>query len=181
MTSDLAQRPQEVLRSIERVMEPGETVLWWSRPTPMAAARKALPICLFGAVFAACSLNIINSPGDGAPPYLFLLVGLVLTASPLVTFAWARNVVHAVTSDRLLTVSGRHGQRVTSHAFAKIESVVVENAEQGRADLTMCVGRDSDGDPAMITWAGVQEAWKAADLIEPRRSQQRPTQTLAAA
>lgn len=99
----------------------------------------------------------------------FLLVGLVMLATPVFAALSAKRSVHAITDARLLTVDASRRGPEQSIKLAAVNFVRRVDGRDGFGTLTFGYGveADSDGDPRplTVTWAGVPQVRRAEELL----------------
>jgi hypothetical protein len=140
--------------------------------TLFACFWEAIALWICAHVFTGNSSNTpwgiaVIFPLFGIP---FVWIGIQLMRKPFSAAARAKNTLHAVTSQRLITLfSNGATHEVTSHAPTAISGVTLKDHGTGLGSLTIGLGttRDSDGDTTRITddWIGVPNARTADQAI----------------
>lgn len=133
-------------------LDSGERLLWAGKPAPQGAAIGALPMTLFGLLFAgfaafwiwAAAGGMSRSSGGGfsGPGALFplfgipfLLVGLGMIFGPLWAFLGARNTIYAVTDRRAMIVTGSRTKSVRSFTRDEIGEITRVERPDGTGSL----------------------------------------------
>lgn len=147
----------------------GEQVLWAGQPDAWKALLLTTPILLFAipwTVFAVgweyIAVAMLFAEGSQAPQgagkvmsYVFpvfglpfVVIGLVMTGSPLWVWWKARRTIHVLTTRRLATVLAGKSLDVTSVEIGQIVSTTRKEKRDGSGTLDLYMGeyRDSDGD-----------------------------------
>lgn len=151
---------------LRRELTAGEHVLWQGMPDP-AKMRMVFVIWLFAIPWTVFSLgwtgialsvalqSLTTDQGIGWWSWIFPLwgtpfiaVGLWMMRWPLMILADAKNTIHALTNQRLITVTKRKGRQIRSASIAKLGPVKYTEKRQGWGDLSAETGShiDSDGD-----------------------------------
>jgi hypothetical protein len=188
MMEDVTLHQQQLKAKLSAGLGSSEQLLWSGMPDSGRTLRVSSPIFLFAlpwTLFVCCweimalwmvahvfTGNSSRTPWGIAVVFAlfgipFVWVGLWLMRKPFVAAARARNTLHAVTSERLVTLfSNAATHEVTSHAPTAISGVTLKDHGNGVGSLTIGLGtsRDSDGDTTRITddWIGIPNA-RAAD------------------
>lgn len=169
------QLPPELNKALRRETQ-GEIIRWSGRPNPMAAFRATLPIWIMGVPWSAIMFTImatfVVSVLNGKPPTrtvpvweyamagavflfisVFVLIGLAMLLAPFWAWWQARNTIHVITSDRLLTLIA--GRKLTTRSIPPHQILRIERQQRkdGSGTLRVTTGfkTDSDGDKIELT------------------------------
>jgi len=162
----------EMPKEIRDAIAPGEHALWWGRPRQGVFLRGsdvvAIPFSLLWcgfAIFWETGVASSHAPGFfvlwGVP---FVAVGVYMVIGRFFAEAWQRSRTHyALTSDRVLIVSGVFSREIKSLALDTL------------SDMTLAEGRDGKGSimfgpqgPFGSGFAGRSSFWPAAQQQPPR-------------
>ena len=145
----------------------GERILWQERPDPKRMGL-VFAVWIFAVPWTAFSLGWTGialiaylhsfgmedsnaawwgwiAPLFGLP---FVAVGMWMLAKPIIVLMDARYTIHALTSERLITLTSRTRRSVKSVSLAKLGPVTRKERADGWGSLTVETGSsvDSDGD-----------------------------------
>ncbi len=139
---------------VEEELMPGEALLWVGRPvTPFGALASRTPVVsivavlafmialgiflwFFPVVRAATAMPVMFVSPMWIPMILmFLLMLLVLVASPIGRLLNARHTTYAITSRRILILDGIFTPKVTSYGPDDIERIERRSYSGGRGDI----------------------------------------------
>lgn len=141
--------PFRLEQSAQKVLDPGETLVWCGSPDPQRTAIAALPMAVFGipfggfAAFWMITASRITSSGPrvvagfqwlplfGVP---FLLIGLAMLCAPVWTFLGARGTIYGITNRRVF-IAGGNGKAVRSFARNDIGDLEHTERSDGSGDL----------------------------------------------
>ena len=154
----------------------GERVIWAGQPNAGWALLQTLPILLFAVPWTAFSgfmmSVVVGAALFGAPPgenlgpwgfaggsvaILFLMpfvfIGLAMMSAPVWSWWAARRTVHAVTDERILTLTQWRARKVVSVYPQHIISLERRERRDGSGTLKIVTGyaKDSDGDTVTNT------------------------------
>jgi hypothetical protein len=192
MIADLSRLPLDLKTALNAELAPGERLLYAGRPDWRAEKGSLLLLFLIGVFWSAISsiffglsggaiLGLTEIKSNGAPAsfgltlflFLFSLVflafGLAVMAAPILGIRKSNNTVHAVTDQRLLSVSTDRDRGAESHPLSKINFIKRKDRKDGSGSLLIGYGveRDGDGDPKPLTmdWSGISNAKRAETVI----------------
>jgi hypothetical protein len=205
MTRDLAALPPDLQERVKAELQRGERLIYAGRPgvhigwAEAVAAFFYLAFTFFwcaisftlGMVGFAGALGFAPPNAKLGPPGLlwffavfsipFMLIGIGLVATPLYSFWKSRRTVHAVTSDRVLSVFAKPFEGVQSYALSTISYVHRKDYAAGGGALRIGHGteRDSEGDlrALELTWTAIPDVKRAEAAIRDvmqRRNQSGP-------
>lgn len=146
--------PSDAQQRVQSELQSGESLYWTGTAGASRAALSALPASLFGIPFAGFAIFWINGalhathnisrssngfarsftvfPLFGVP---FVLVGLGLVLAPLWAYLKGLNTVYAVTSKRVMIITGGGNRTVRSCTPADIVSVDHRERPDGSGDI----------------------------------------------
>ena len=146
--------PSDAQQCVQSELQSGETLYWTGTADPGRAAVSALPASLFGIPFAGFALFWITQayhasshisrnsnsfakgfsvfPLFGVP---FLLIGLGVILAPLWAYLKGSSTVYAVTSQRVMVISGGTSRTVKSLTPADIVGVDYRERPDGSGDV----------------------------------------------
>jgi PH (Pleckstrin Homology) domain-containing protein len=189
--SDAQQRAQSELQS-------GESLYWTGTADPRRAALTAFPAGLFGIPFAGFALFWITSayhatsamstsssnsftrgfaifPLFGLP---FLLIGLGVILTPLWVYLKGLSTVYAVTSQRVMIITGGSSRSVKSCTPADIVSVDHRERPDGSGDVlirtTAQTRTNNSVSQVTLGLFGVSNVKEVARQVMNLHTQQRP-------
>lgn len=152
---------------LRRELAAGEHILWEAMPDRRRMLSAfgmwlfAIPWTLFSLVWTGIALTMYWSgigsedanvaywgwifPLWGTP---FIAVGLWMMKKPIEILEDAKHTVHALTDQRLITLTIRKGREVKSASVRKLGAIRCKEKSQGWGDLSADTGShiDSDGD-----------------------------------
>jgi hypothetical protein len=147
----------ELQRWIEPDLEPGERLLWVGQPEPRRAAQQMLGILIFGVPWTVAAL-CFGQPWSWdhfpSPLFsgLFVLVGVLICCTPLVSYWEAQRTTYGLTDRRVLIFV--HGWRGKREAYRPADLCPAERRElpDGSGDLLIArrQEKDSDGHPRTV-------------------------------
>ena len=132
------------------VLQPEEHLLWSGRPDPRRVALQTLPVFILGLPWIAIALYwTAASFGFRMPDFsaqnligfwpvfgfLFILMGLVLTALPFLAYRRANRTVYAITDRRCLIITAGDRTYVDAYGEEDIGSVKRIERRNGTGDL----------------------------------------------
>lgn len=190
--TDVQLRAQSELQS-------GESLYWSGSANPGRSALTALPAAIFGLPFAGFALfwilqashatnlmskNSHNSfvsgfsvfPLFGLP---FLLIGLAIIFAPLWVYLKAKSTVYAVTSRRILVISGGKNRDVKSITPADIASVEHIERPDGSGDIVLMTNmlqrrNNNIAVPMKVALCGVPNVKQVAEQVLALHTQASP-------
>jgi hypothetical protein len=189
--SDAQQRAQSELQS-------GESLYWTGVADPRRSALMALPASLFGIPFAGFALFWMTSayhatsamsrsssnsftrgfavfPLFGLP---FLLIGLGIILTPLWVYLKGLSTVYAVTSQRVMIITGGSSRSVKSCTPADIVSVDHRERPDGSGDVlirtTAQTRTNNSVSQVTLGLFGVSNVKEVARQVMNLHTQQRP-------
>ena len=134
--------------ALEKEMEQSEVVRWTCQPSASAAAKKALPGVIIGAVFLAFPAFIAVGMfselqrGRDIPVMviimisIFMLFGLFILTSPYWAARTAKNTVYAITNQRAIIVIKKGSVfDIQSFRADKLRDINKRIRSDGRGDL----------------------------------------------
>jgi hypothetical protein len=159
-------QPIRLNTELRRELATGEHILWEGAPDPgrmrvvFAMWLFAIPWTLFalawtGLAFTAFWTGMTTQQGLGWWGWIFPLwgtpfiaVGLWMMNKPLEILADAKHTVHALTNQRLITLTIRKGRAVKTAPIKKLGPLRYKEKQGGWGDLSAETGShiDSDGD-----------------------------------
>ena len=99
----------------------------------------------------------------------FVLIGIGMIIAPFYSYWKSRHAVHAITTERVITVHAKPFQNVSSHSPRAITFVNRQDHRNGTGSLRIGHGteRDSDGDlrALELTWRAVRDPRRAEAAI----------------
>ncbi len=99
----------------------------------------------------------------------FVLIGIGMIVAPFYSYWKSRHAVHAVTTERVITVHAKPFQSVSSHSPRAVTFVNRKDHPNGTGSLRIGHGtdRDSDGDVRALelTWTAVRDPRRAETAI----------------
>src|SRR5262245_64487904 len=188
VSTDLLRLPTALRARLERELRPRERLVYAGLPSPWRTALPTVPLFVFGLFWTSISgfiavlfAGLLLGYGPSPPPVprwlagvasivgmLFVLVGVLLLASPFYRWLKARRTVHAVTGTRLLTVVDAPWRAVES-VETGITSVQRKDIANGAGTLAIGCGteRDAEGDPIEVLswWRGIPDVERAEDAV----------------
>src|SRR5262245_8831815 len=188
MPTDFPRLPATLRARLERELRPRERLVYAGVPSPWRTALPALSLFVFGLFWTSISgfievlfVGLLLGYGPSPPPVprwlagvvsivglLFVLVGVVLLASPFDRWRKARRTVHAVTDTRLLTVVDAPW-RAAESVETGITSVHRRDIANGAGTLAIGCGteRDSEGQAIEVVtwWRGIPDVRRAEDAV----------------
>lgn len=142
------QNAPELVEEVRDDLEPGEEVVWISRPDPWGYSRQAWPAMLFGLVFGGSAVLWIVSAwttsrkgGDLGTMTLFgipfLLVGAFMALAPVSMRRAARGSLYVITTRRAITRLRKAWgtTEVTSFRADRLTSLIRSVRRDGSGDL----------------------------------------------
>jgi hypothetical protein len=143
--------PFQLEQTAQKVLDPGETLVWCGAPDPVRTAIQTIPVAVFGIPFTGFALfwiatasgmmNSATRPASAGPWALFplfglpfLLIGLAMLCAPLWTFLGARQTVYGITSKRIF-IGGKNGRATRSFSRSDVTSVERLDRADGSGDL----------------------------------------------
>lgn len=154
-------------QELKRELATGERILWQAQPDPgrmkivFTMWLFAIPWTAFSLAWTGIALGAYLSvfgteqahigwwgwffPLFGVP---FIAVGVWMLSRPIVALLDARHSIHALTSERLLTLTARKQRSVKSVSLRKLGPVSRKESADGWGSLSVETGSsvDSDGD-----------------------------------
>jgi len=137
--------PIEVRRIVSAELGIGEELLWTDQPIPKGAMSQALPIFLFGCIWAAFCIPsfIANIASQSVTPDLssilfmvpFVLIGLACLLSPVFTFYRARETIYAITNRRIIIIKVGFARTVQRFDPGAINTLERTERQDGLGDL----------------------------------------------
>ncbi len=147
----------------------GERILWAGQPSAAWAFLQTLPILLFAVPWTAFSgfmMSVVvgaalfgEPQGENLGPWEFaggsvailfltpfVLIGLAMMSAPVVCWWIARRTVHAVTDERILTLTETRTRKVVSILPQHIISLERREHRDGSGTLKIVTGYKKDGD-----------------------------------
>jgi hypothetical protein len=165
-----AQGSDAPYRSIESVLQPGESCLWWSKPSPRDAMEATWALCAMGffMAFACWHIAVQNSADRTIATLCLGFACAAIALLPLYTYRWALTAVHAVTDRRVLTICEKSGNVSASHPFAHITWIASEGAGEGLHHVTLTIQCAPSDETACELWAGVRNAEEAVRILRQK-------------
>ena len=158
--------------TLRAALRPGEALAWTAKPEAEALARSRAGLALLGLPFLVLGLGCMAA-GGGAATALWslpvLLLGLVMTAAPLLARAQAPRMAYAVTTQRVLVLDATP----LIGGVRELELDCVTGLERHGADLVLL------RDPACESEAGALWRFGFAGLAQPDAAEARLRTLLA--
>ena len=182
--------PNEAQQRAQSELQSSESLYWTGTADPLRASVAALPAAIFGLPFAGFALFWITQayhatnamskssnnaftngfrlfPLFGIP---FLLVGLGIILAPLWAFLKGGSTVYAVTSQRVMIISGGNSRSVKSFTPSDIVSVEHRERPDGSGDIviqTNAITRTNNNlvSPVRVVLFGVQNVKQVAQQV----------------
>ena len=184
----------DVQLSAQSELQGGESLLWTGSANPARSALSALPAAFFGILFGGFAFFWISAAYHGAHnpanhrnalpigfsafPLFglpFLLIGLVMTMSPLLVYLKGRSGVYAVTNRRVMVITGTTSRSVKSIIPNDIAEVDHRERPDGTGDVlirTNTVIRTNNGATQItVGLYGVPNVKEVAGLVMKLRAQ----------
>ena len=173
--------------NIRHELQSGERCLWTSRPSPWRSAVDRLPAIFFGMfvlsphIYGNTLFKVPLLSSENLGPACAILVGVFFMLVPLYVYISAHLTTHAVTGQRLLTVTTLLGRRVKSHYMSDIRGFIWRNVGDGSGTIVIDFGyaKDSSGNNSRIneTWYGVSDARHLDTTLreQPRHGENHPS------
>lgn len=191
MTTYPSRLPSDLQRHLNAELAPGEKLLYAARPDWRAEWVKYLAMALFGvgwmSICGPMALLIwaeafgipVTAAGNGMGRAMalffslfvipFVLAGFAILAAPLASIRANRHRVHAVTDQRILTLTAGKKPMIESYRLQTINFIKRRDGKDGLGSLSIAYGveKDSDGDPRPLTqdWPGIPNVKAAERLI----------------
>lgn len=138
-------------QQIEPELDAGERLLWTGQPDANRVARQAMPILLFGIPWTVGALYFGHPWTEDHLPFalfsgLFVIAGLSMCCTPLVSYRDARRSTYAITDRRVLIVTAGRERKVASYRAA--DQCEAERQEQpdGSGDLLFARQQEKDNE-----------------------------------
>lgn len=183
--------PPDIQRRLHAELAPGERLLYAGQPNWRAEWGKYLIMALFGigwmSICGPMALFIwaealgfpVTAPGKGMPQGLaiffalftipFLLIGVACLAAPFQGIRNNGRTVHAITDQRILTLTMAKAAKIDSCKLAAVNFIKRRDGSNGHGSLSIGYGveKDSDGDARPLTqdWPGIPDVKRAEALI----------------
>ena len=146
--------PRHLDERVQRELNPGEQVEWKEMPTPhfFSAASTgaflfAIPWTAFAIfwMFGASHSGSIAFASFGIP---FVLVGVGMLSSPLLTYRKSKNTIYVITNKRAITFDGGRSLTIRSYEPERLKNIFRKERKDGTGDVVIShkEWRDSDGD-----------------------------------
>jgi hypothetical protein len=136
----------------EKVLEPGEKILWAERPVPAFFSPETGIKLLAGIVWSFCLLAMMifsRFKGadwmDVAPVLLFMPLGFLLMLAPLIRYRRMRRTIYAITKRRALAILHWRNPVVRSYSLEEIRQVRVHQRDNGIGDVRIICGVRVEG------------------------------------
>jgi hypothetical protein len=162
----------QALTEVTRELSGSERLIWTGQPVRgvrlQAGDALLIPFSLVWGGFAFFWEGTVLT--RGAPLFFalwgvpFVLVGIYITVGRFFFDAWRRSrTVYALTSERVLILSGGFSRTVTSLRLAAIPSVSLKEARSGVGTISF------GGGSPMAAWFGGMQGWPGSDrYLGPR-------------
>jgi hypothetical protein len=157
-------------QELKRELATGERVLWQARPDPgrmkivFIMWLFAIPWTAFSLAWTGIALGAYLSVFDTDQAHIgwwgwffplfglpFIAVGFWMLSRPVVALLDARHSIHALTSERLLTLTSRKQRSVKSVSLAKLGPVTRKESADGWGSLSVETGSSTDSDGDRVT------------------------------
>lgn len=170
---DEMRAPKQTMRfdtELRRELAAGERLLWTGTPDPrrmlivLGMWIFAIPWTLFACAWTGIAFSVyLSSIGSeqGSVAYWtwifplwgtpFIAVGLWMMKKPLDILEDAKHTIHALTNERLITLTMRKGREVKTASIRKLGPVRYKEKGQGWGDLYAETGSHIDGEGDRIT------------------------------
>lgn len=141
--------PDNLRSEVEMELRPDEKLLWVGQPSSTRYAWRALPIFIFGIFFGGFAffwefMALVAVGVDGKDPIAwvfplfglpFVLVGTGMLTSPLWMPIYARSIVYAITTERVVMISGYWRRKILSYNPDRLEQIERTQNADGSGDL----------------------------------------------
>lgn len=159
-------------------LEPGEQLLWHSKPDPKRYVLGSLFIVLFGIFWTAFALFwmagasgfLFDGSGNGVFSLFalfgvpFVLVGLGMLSSPYWIYRKMRRTVYALTNRRAIIITG--GKSKTIQSYTGKDIGIIERIERanGKGDVTFAA-ITNDKSTQKVGFLGIADARRVERLL----------------
>ncbi len=153
-------KPMDLRRELEKVLEPGETVLWAAQPDPWFYTRPTFMLYIAGlpwTIFTFFWLRAVTGgfqwPGKTAPPIpwwmpwvaivaglVLLLLGLWMLSAPYWIWREGKGTIHALTNRRALVVDLRRPKKFQALILDGKVNFRITDPESTISDLDVICG-----------------------------------------
>ncbi len=190
MTGDFSKLPRDLRNVLTSELAPGERVLYAAQPDWRAQWAQHLLVFTFGlgwmsicgpmAIFVwAETLGLrvpsVGAMGKGLAIFFslliipFVVIGLACLVEPFSSARQSRRRVHAITDQRVMTITHVTSKTLESCKLDAINFVKRRDRKDGSGTLSIGYGveKDSDGDarPLTMDWPGIPNAKRAEQII----------------
>lgn len=171
---------------INNELNPGESLKWWSEPSPAAYARKGLIFAIAGLPFVAFIIFWILGAAKGirfgGVSITFALFGLLplvislgITLYPVWLYYKAKNIFYAVTNERAIIFDGIYNCKIHSFRGSDLDNCVRKQKLDGSGDISfqsMFYGDDPEGRPKfrIVGFFGIKNVKEVERMLDELRN-----------
>ncbi len=160
---------------LEAELSPHEKLLWSSRPGAFAFAMAhmrgvfcGMPLIMLALLWQGVALKLYALPYTGVLTWVFAVLGVALTAVPLVALLRGKiYVFYALTSKRLMILSLFPKHEVKSFAFSSLAGVYTKDINFGKGTLVIEASGAHTANPlkAHAAFYGIDQVRKIEDAV----------------
>jgi hypothetical protein len=140
---------------VNRELEPGEHVEWLGKPIPRYFTRIARSVYVFGIPWTAFAIfwtiGYVRQEGHGSavlPGLPFILIGLVVLATPIWCYRRALKTVYVITNKRAITIQEGWSCSTQSYYSDNLQDIYSKEQKDGTGDV-------------IITCQALRDSWIA--------------------
>ncbi len=182
MSGALMAEITHIPEDVRHELRADETPQWIGYPIPKRyAIQEGLKKCLFGIPFTVFAVFWVSGLMQSANPHNslfvipYILVGLYISASPLLEYWWALRTIYVVTNQRVVILDGvlRHSQK----AFAPSDLGHLDDKRKrdGSGNIILSEEREKDGEGGWlitkISFKAIPNVYEAEEHIEALKNQ----------